>query len=62
MHSEEDFFSEFYYPDESETENEGNVELLSFSRACKIPEFGLKFLKLSSLSLEFYSKVLARSY
>ena len=27
--SEEDLFSEFYYPDEIVTENEGNVEVLS---------------------------------
>ena len=29
--SEEDFFSEFYYPDENGTENKGNVEVLSIS-------------------------------
>ena len=27
MSSEEDFFSEFYYPDEIATENEGNVDV-----------------------------------
>ena len=36
MISEEDFFSEFYHPDEIVTENEGNVEVLSFSRALPI--------------------------
>ena len=29
----EDFFYEFYYPDEIVTGNEGNVEVLSVSRA-----------------------------
>ena len=29
----EDFFSEFYYPGEIVTENEGNVDVLSISRA-----------------------------
>ena len=33
MCSEEDFFSEFYCPDEIGTENEGNEEVLSISRA-----------------------------
>ena len=33
MSSEEDSFSEFYYPDEIVTEFEGNVEVLSISRA-----------------------------
>ena len=36
MRSEEDFFSQFYYPDEIVTENEGNVEVLSISRALPI--------------------------
>ena len=36
MSSEEDFFSEFYYPDEIVTENEGNVEVLSISRTLPI--------------------------
>ena len=36
MSCEEDFFSEFYYPDEFVTENEGNVEVLSISRALPI--------------------------
>ena len=35
MRSEEDFFSEFYYPDEIVTENEGNVEFLSIQ--CALP-------------------------
>ena len=35
MHSE-DFFSEFYYPDEIVTETEGNVEVLSISRALHV--------------------------
>jgi len=35
MRSEEDFFSEFYYPDEIVTENEGNVEFLSIQ--CAFP-------------------------
>ena len=34
MRSEEDFFTEFYHPDEIVTENEGDVEVLSISRAC----------------------------
>ena len=29
MHSEEEFFSEFYYHDEIGTENGGNVEVVS---------------------------------
>ena len=33
MISEEDFFSEFYYPYEIVTEIEGNVEVLSISLA-----------------------------
>ena len=33
MSSEEDFFSEFYYPDEIVTKNEGNVGVLPISRA-----------------------------
>ena len=33
MSSEEYFFSEFYYLDETVTENEGNVEVRSISRA-----------------------------
>ena len=33
MRSKEDFFSEFYYPDEMVTENEGTVEVLSILRA-----------------------------
>ena len=36
MRSEEDFFSEFYYPDEIVTENEVNVEVLSLSHALPI--------------------------
>ena len=36
MSSEEDVFSEIYYPDEIETENEGNVEVLSISRALPV--------------------------
>ena len=36
MRSEEYFFSEFYYPDEIVSENEGNVEVLSISRALHI--------------------------
>ena len=36
MRSEEDFFSEFYYPDEIVTENEGIVEVLSTSGALPI--------------------------
>ena len=36
MRSEEDFFSEFNYPDEIVTENEGNVEVLFISRALPI--------------------------
>ena len=32
----EDFFSEFYYPDEIVTENEGNVKALPVSRALPI--------------------------
>ena len=36
MSSEEYFFSEFYYLDEIVTENEGNVEVLSISRAWPI--------------------------
>ena len=36
MRSEEDFFSEFDYPDKIVTENEGNVEVLSISRALPI--------------------------
>ena len=36
MRSEEDFFSEFYHPDEIFTENEGNVEVLSISHALSI--------------------------
>ena len=36
MRSEEDLFSKFYYPDEIVTENEGNVEVLSISRALHI--------------------------
>ena len=35
MHFEEDSFSEFYYPNEILTENEGNVEVLSIS--CPLP-------------------------
>ena len=35
MHSEEDFFYKFYL-DEIVTENEGNVEVLSISRALPI--------------------------
>ena len=35
MHSE-DFFSEFYYPDESVTENEDNVEVLSIPHTLPI--------------------------
>ena len=68
MCSEEYFFSEFYYPDEIVTENEGNVEVLSISRVLPIWSaiintfitlFGWDFL---SLSLEFYSKALVRGY
>ena len=33
MRSEKHFFSEFYYPDEIVTENEGNVEVHCISRA-----------------------------
>ena len=33
MHCEEDFFSEFYYPDDIILGNEGNVGVLSISRA-----------------------------
>ena len=36
MSSKEDLFSEFYYPDEIVTENEGNVEVLSISRTLSI--------------------------
>ena len=36
MSSEEEFFSEFYYPGEIVTENEGSVEILSISRALLI--------------------------
>ena len=36
MSSEEDFFSEFYYPEEIVTENEGNVEVLPILRALSI--------------------------
>ena len=36
MHSEEDLFSEFYYPNEMLTENEGNVEVLSISRTLPV--------------------------
>ena len=36
MRSEKDLFSEFYYPDEIVTENEGNVEVLSISPALPI--------------------------
>ena len=36
MRSEKHFFSEFYYPDEIVTENEGNVEVHSISRALPI--------------------------
>ena len=36
MSSEEDFFSEFYYPNEIVTENEGNVEVLSVLHALPI--------------------------
>ena len=36
MSSEEDFFSEFYYPNEFVTENEGNVDVVSISRALPI--------------------------
>ena len=36
MRSEEDFFSEFFYPDEIVTEYEGNVEVLSIMRALLI--------------------------
>ena len=32
----QDFFSEFYYPEEIVTENVGNVEVLSISRALPI--------------------------
>ena len=32
MPSEEDFFSEFYYPDKILTENEGKVKVLYFIR------------------------------
>ena len=36
MSSKEELFSEFYYPDEIATENEGNVEVLSISQALPI--------------------------
>ena len=36
MRSKEDFFSEFHYPEEIVTENEGNVEVLSISRSLPI--------------------------
>ena len=36
MRSEEDLFSEFYYPNEILMENKGNVEVLSISRALPI--------------------------
>ena len=36
MRPEEDFFSEFHYPDKIVTENEGNVEILSISRALPV--------------------------
>ena len=36
MSSEEDFFSKFYYSDKIVTENEGNVEVLSISRALPV--------------------------
>ena len=36
MRSEEELFSEFDYPDKAVTENEGNVEVLSLSRALPV--------------------------
>ena len=36
MATEEDFFPEFYYPDEIATENESNVDVLFIS--CARPE------------------------
>ena len=36
MHSEEDFFVEFYYSDKIVTENEGSVEVLSILRTMPI--------------------------
>ena len=36
MRSEEDLFSEFDYPDKIVTKNEGNVEILSLSRALPV--------------------------
>ena len=36
MRSEEDFFSEFDYPDKIVTENEGNIEVLAISRALSV--------------------------
>ena len=36
MSSKEDFFSEFYCPEEILMENEGNVEVLSISHALSI--------------------------
>ena len=36
MRSDKDFFSDFYYPDEIVTGNEGNVEVLYISRALSL--------------------------
>ena len=56
MRSEEDFFSEFYYPDQIVTDNEGNVEVLSISiyfALWTLPRGLVHEEKISSLSLEF---------
>ena len=60
MSSEENFFSEFYYPDKIVTENEGNVKVLSISRALPIwshkPKGSVHKAKNSPHNLEFHSK------
>ena len=51
----------FFYPDKIVTEYEGSVEVLAISRAWPIRRSVHK-AKISSPSLEFYSKVLAPGY
>ena len=54
MRSEEDFFSEFYLPEEIVTENGGNVEVLSIARFAYLKPCNkeLKILVCSGFTVE----------
>ena len=57
MSSEEDFFSEFYYPNEIVTENEGNVEVLYFGRFAYLKPYNkqLNTLVCSCFTVKFHT-------